>query len=314
MQTKLLVVIISYGLLLLTNSAQARILPEPQQISSHTWAWIGPYGPPSKTNQGFRMNMGFVVGKNAIAIIDSGYTPAMAKEMLQQIKDFTPKPIKYVINTNSQPDRYFGNDVFRQAGAIIITAQASAVRMQENGAQFAASIATTLHSAKNSIPVPAPPTQLIDAGKSLALDLGEVQLMIHDMGHTHTRGSLVVDVQPDSTVFAGDVLYGGRLLAVLPDSHVKSWLAAYQRLRQLNAALLIPGHGQAGPLANFDHATQAYLTALKTHMDKAVHDGVEINRAIDSFDDTAWQSLANYKELSHRNAYNAYLQSQEDGF
>ena len=62
------------GLLLSTAATAADPpLPAPVQVSDHTWAWIGPYGPPSKENRGFRMNLGFVVGNEAVAVIDTGY-------------------------------------------------------------------------------------------------------------------------------------------------------------------------------------------------------------------------------------------------
>ena len=51
----------------------ANWLPKPAKVSTHTWVWVGPYEGPSQANHGYRMNMGFVKGKNAVAVIDSGY-------------------------------------------------------------------------------------------------------------------------------------------------------------------------------------------------------------------------------------------------
>lgn len=84
-------------------------LPKPEPVSEHAWAWIGPYGPPTAENQGFRMNLGFVVGTDAVAVIDSGYGDAMARAMLARIATVTDRPVRYVINTNSQPHRILGN-------------------------------------------------------------------------------------------------------------------------------------------------------------------------------------------------------------
>lgn len=80
------------------------------------------------------MNLGFVAGSEAVAVIDSGYTPDMARAMLQQIRALTPLPVRYVINTNSQPHRFMGNEAFRQAGARILAATEAAERMQNEGA------------------------------------------------------------------------------------------------------------------------------------------------------------------------------------
>lgn len=300
---------------LLAIPALAGVLPEPRQVSPHAWAWIGPYEGPNRQNQGFRMNLGFVVGTQAVAVIDSGYTPAMATEMLRQIGRITPLPVRYVVNTNSQPHRYMGNGVFRQAGARIVAAREAAQRMAQDGAEQAAVIERTLDMPAGSVNVPGAPETLLEPGGQLDLDLGgSVSLHIGEVGRAHTRGSLAVEVRPDRTVFAGDVLYGGRLLAVLPDGSVRGWIAAYQRLQGLDAALFVPGHGQPGPLAEFEHPTHAYLSALKRHMDRAIEQGHDLSKAIAGFDADPWRPLANFDDLAGRNASLAYLESEAEGF
>lgn len=292
---------------------QAEVLPAPQQVSPNSRVWIGPFDAPSKANSGFRMNLGFVVGKDAVAVIDSGYSPEMAESMLRQIRKQTALPVRYVINTNSQPHRFLGNEVFRRVGARILAGREAAGRMTRDGAMFAAMAATILGSA--SQPVPAAPDQLLGEGERLVLDLGGgVTLAVQHVGTAHTKGSLIVEVLPDRSVFAGDVLYGGRLLAILPDSSVKSWIAAYEKLRALNAVLFVPGHGQPGPLADFDAPTLAYLVRIKSHMDQAVKLGTDIEQAKSGFDASAWKSLANFAELAGRNAYQAYQESEAEGF
>ncbi|MBI3188078.1 MAG: MBL fold metallo-hydrolase [Gammaproteobacteria bacterium] len=302
-------------MLFITPAFAANWLPKPAKVSEHAWAWIGPYEAPSKANHGFRMNMGFVVGKEAVAIIDSGYTPEMAREMLIQIRHITSLPVRYVINTNSQPHRYFGNDIFKTAGAGIITSLEAAARMDNEGAQFAHNIINTLGLKAGTIKPPAAPDRLLKSNESTTLALGgDVNIVVTHFGHAHTRGSLVVDVKPDQTVFAGDILYSGRLLAVLNVSNVGGWITAYEKLRTLPAKLFVPGHGPASPLAAFEHPTYAYLTALKTHMDDAVNNGVDANTAISGFDSSRWKNLANYSELAGRNASLMYLESEADSF
>lgn len=291
----------------------AGVLPAPRQVSPHAWAWIGPYGGPTRENRGFRMNLGFVVGTQAVAVIDSGYSPQMAREMLRHIRKRTPLPVRHVINTDSQPHRFLGNEVFRKAGARIVAGREAAERMARDGGMMAGAAADILGLA--TLPVPDAPDRLLGAGESIRLDLGGgVALGVRHVGTAHTRGSLIVEVSPDRIVFAGDVLYGNRLPALIPNGSVKGWLAAYEALRASNGRLFVPGHGQPGPLADFDHPTRDYLARLKRHMDEAVKKGTDIESAKTAFDAAPWKSLANFNELNGRNAYQAYQESEAEGF
>lgn len=288
------------------------ILPAPQKISSHVYAWIGPYEGPNKTNQGFRMNMAFVVGKNAVAVIDTGYTPAMAREMLAHINKITHKPIKYAINTNSQPHRFMGNKVFKQAGASLVSHTLEAKRMKTMSGVFMTGIESALALPKDSIGFPTLPDVLID--KMKVLNLGGVSLKIRTHGQSHTPASLVVEIPEDKVVYAGDILYRSRLLAVLPDSGVKNWIATYKQLKVYGDSLLIPGHGKPARLTAFDFPTLSYLEMLHKHMTVAVENGVDMDASIKSLDQSRYEKLVNFKQLAGRNASWAYLEAEKASF
>ena len=289
-------------------------LPKPIRVSPNTWVWVGPYEAPSQANRGYRMNLGFVTGKQSVAVIDSGYSPDMAEAMLQRIREITSLPVRFVINTNSQPHRFMGNDVFRKIGAEIIASREAATRMENEGAGFAATVTRTLGLKDGNLVAPQLPGRLVEKGQSISLDLGGVSLQVTHFGRAHTRGTLVVEVAPDQTVFAGDILYSGRLLSVLPDSHITQWMSAYDGLRGLKAKRFVPGHGMVAPLSAFEQPTYRYLGALKSHMDQAVKDGSDATTTIASFNAAAWNKLANFDELAGRNASLAYLEAEADGF
>ena len=292
--------------------ADTKILPPPEKLSEHVYAWIGPLEGPSKENNGYRMNMAFVVGTNAVAVIDTGYTEAIAREMLIHIKAITDKSVKYAINSNSQPHRFMGNTIFSEAGATIIAHKNSAERMAAQSGNFAGAIERILELPKNSVKLPKAPDQVID--KKTQLDLGGVTLKINNYGAAHTPASLVIEVPEDKIVFAGDILYSGRLLAVLSDSNVKSWITVYDQLKQHGDVTFIPGHGNPAPLKDFNFPTYQYLNMLLTHMDKMVDEGVDLQDAINRLDQSAYSRLVNFEEVAGRNASWAYLEREQAAF
>jgi glyoxylase-like metal-dependent hydrolase (beta-lactamase superfamily II) len=293
--------------------AEDWILPKPTQISEHVWAWIGPYGGPSKDNNGYRMNLAFVVGKDAVAVLDSGYGPAMANDMLRHIRLITDRPVRYVVNSNSQPHRFMGNGPFQAQGAILVAGKGALPRMQASGDAYARTIESTLELPDGSITAPPAPDKLVE--DSLTLDLGGVSLEVVAVGQAHTPGSLIVHVPQDQLVYAGDVLYRGRLLALVSEvSDLEGWLQAWERLEQYPDARFLPGHGEPGPLSAFTHGNRDYLRALLEHMQQAVDAGTDMQAAINAFDSTPWQSLADFEDLAGRNAHEAYRQREAAAF
>ncbi len=293
-------------------SPTTKILPAPKKLSEHVYAWIGPLEGPSKENNGYRMNLAFVVGNKAVAVIDTGYTEAIAKEMLIHIRAITNKPVKYAINTNSLPHRVMGNPVFRQAGATIIAHTKSAERMAAQSGNYASAIERILELPKDSVNLPKAPDQMIN--KETQLDLGGMTIKLRSYGASHTPSSLAVEIPADKIVYAGDILYAQRLLAVLPDSNTKSWLSVFDQLKQYGDATFIPGHGQPGPLKDFDFPTRSYLNLLLTHMDKMVDQGVDVQDAINKLDQSRYSKLTNFELLAGRNASWAYLEREQAAF
>ena len=134
------------------------------------------------------------------------------------------------------------------------------------------------------------------------------------VGAAHTAGSTIVEGVEDKVIYAGDVLYGGRLLAILPVSRVDEWITAFDKLRVFDDGIFIPGHGEPDKLGEFDDSTYKYPTALKTHMKKTIEQGVELQQAIGSLDQSAWQDLADFDALAGRNAHQTFLEREVAAF
>ena len=294
------------------SAAETPILPPPTRVSPHLYVWTGPHEAPNQQNQGFRMNMGFVVGRDAVAVIETGYHEPMAREMLAHIAKITKLPVKYVINTNSQADRFLGNEHFRRQGASIIASAAEAKRMAAMGGIFAQTIESALGLKPGGILIPNPPDRILEGDGEI--DLGGLKLNLRQFGAAHTPGPLVVHIPKDKVVYGGDILYSERLPAVIDGGNVKSWIAVFDKLRGFGKVTFVPGHGKPAPLAAFEFPTRAYLSLLNKHMRRAMEQGMDQQDAIKTLDQSAFAKLENYSELAKRNASFAYLEAEVDSF
>jgi len=288
------------------------ILPAPKKLAAHSYAWIGPLPGPNFENKGYRMNLGFVVGNKGIVVIDTGYTEAMAKEMLNHIRKISNAPIIAAVNTNSQPHRFFGNSVFKKAGAKIISTVKETQRMQNSASQYRGAIERILKLKEGSIPQPVFPDTVI--AKPMDIDLGDVRVRIVSHGGSHTPDSLIVHVSKDKLVYSGDILYRERMPTILPDSNVKQWIDSFNKLKNYGKVTFVPGHGQPGPLKNFEFSTLNYMQLLHNHMTKSLDEGLEAQDAINSLNQSAYSKLVLFDQVAGRNASWAFLEAEKAAF
>jgi glyoxylase-like metal-dependent hydrolase (beta-lactamase superfamily II) len=281
-----------------------------EQVAENVYAHIGDIGARSVANEGLNANLGLVVTTAGAVLIDSGATYRSARSIHAAIRRITAQPVRWVINTGGQDHRWLGNSYFEAQGAELIAHAAAERDMRSRGGDQLAALRTLLDAAAEGT-VPTFPKRLLQ-GPDTRLELGGTVFEFRHRGGGHTPGDMTVWLPQAKVAFAGDIVYVDRMLAVLPVSSTRAWLEAFAALEQLAPRRIVPGHGQLTDLAIARSQTYAYLQALRSHMQRAVEQGVDISDAVRSFDARPFLHMVNAAELNPANANRTYLEVERE--
>jgi glyoxylase-like metal-dependent hydrolase (beta-lactamase superfamily II) len=224
-------------------------------------------------------NAGLISDGDATLLVDTLYDVALTEQMLKAMRSAVPaaKRIGTVVNTHANGDHCWGNQVV--ADAEIISSRASAAEMLELKPGLMRTLVTAsdrisklppaLRAAlsllgKLGIPKLGP---LADTGEfvqdcfgafefgdikltlptrtfegKLTLHVGDKVVELIQVGPAHTKGDLIVWLPKERVVYTGDILFIG-MHPIVWEGPISNWIAACDRLLELDAEVIVPGHG-----------------------------------------------------------------------
>ena len=273
-------------------------------VAPGAFAHFGQIALATPADRGDIANLGVVVGREAVAVIDTGGSPAVGRALRDAVAALTGLPVRYVINTHVHPDHLFGNAAFADTGAVFVGHHRLSPALAARGAYY-------LHSYRDQIGAEAiagvrliPPTLAVEGETTLDLG-GRALRLIAAAPAAHSDCDLVVLDAASGTLFTGDLLFV-RHVPVL-DGSLPGWLSLLPVLAALPAVQAVPGHGpRAVPWPAALEDERRYLATLAADTRRLIAAGVPLAAAVPRIEQSERGRWALFDAYTPRNATAAY--------
>ncbi len=298
-------------LALAAGSAQCgSVEPLPvREVAPGVFAHAGAIALMSEANAGDIANIGFVIGENGVAVVDTGGSVEVGRRLLAAIRARTAKPILYVVNTHEHPDHVFGDAAFEGSGAAFVGHRNLPRALAARGPFYLKAFRKIIGDRLVDEVRIVPPTLTVE--NRLTLDLGGRSLELRAWPPAHTDCDLTVFDPATRTLFAGDLAFVGHLPVV--DGSLKGWLANFDALAAVPAERVIPGHGPlALPWPEALQNERAYLSGLANDVKGFIARGDPVDSAAKAAGQSLRDSWMLFDAYNARNATAAYAEYEWD--
>ena len=241
-------------------------------------------------------NAGLVTAGGTSLLIDTLYDLRLTQEMLEAMAPVTADhPIDTAMNTHANPDHCFGNELLPRSTEIY-SSQATADEMGELSPQHLQAIkeAKAPPDVRAFVEAAFGPFEVRDVtvrlpsqtfSGRLDLAVGDRTVSLLELGPAHTTGDTIVHVPDADLVFTGDLLFSEGSPIVWAD--YDNWIAACDRILELDAAVLVPGHGPVTDASGL-RDLRRYLVYVREEARKRFDTGIDEAQAADDIDLSAF--------------------------
>lgn len=252
-------------------------------------------------------NTTVVIGERDVLVVDSCYLPSSAQRDIAQIRAWTDRPVKYLVNTHWHYDHTMGNGAYRDAfPGIAIVAHAETKKQiagynrqwfanfPERGARFR----RLIDAGKDEAGKPLSPSAIAElqtgiAGitpvwaelrplaarrdlapdvsfrDELAIDLGGREVRVLHLGRGNTAGDVVVHLADEKLLIAGDLV--DHPVPYLGGGYPVELVATLENIARLAPETIVPGHGNLIRGSAYLELVTALVRTVVALVDEEIH-------------------------------------------
>ncbi|MGR9108252.1 MAG: quinoprotein relay system zinc metallohydrolase 2 [Gammaproteobacteria bacterium] len=249
-------------------------------------------------------NIGFIVGEKCVAVIDTGGSLKIGRELRSALRRISEKPICYVINTHVHFDHVLGNAAFLDDRAVFVGHRNLRAAIDNNRSFFLDSFARELAGARDPNRIKGPDL-LVEQSKILDLGKRRIELTAHPTAHTDSDLS-VFDLNT-KTLWVADLLFVQHIPAI--NGSLNGWIQESEKLLSRDVRKMIPGHG---PVPDDWHAPLKaqlrYLKKLRSEIRAIIRKGGFLEEALDAVGRSEKDRWLLFGEYHKRNITRAFAE------
>jgi glyoxylase-like metal-dependent hydrolase (beta-lactamase superfamily II) len=251
-------------------------------------------------------NTTVIIGEKSVLVVDSCLLPSTTRQDIDQIRQWTSKPVTYLLNTHWHFDHTLGNAAYAAAFPLVqIIAQTAT---QKTIADFNPGAVTrypsraerfkkVLDSGKNPDGTPLTAADRLDYERSLTglgpvvaefknvaqlvpnvsfdheldIDLGNRLVEIKHLGRGNTAGDTLVYLPKEKILVTGDLL--DHPVPYMFGGFPVDFVNTLRAMSQLDAETIVPGHGDVLHDKSYIQQTMELMLAVNQEVEKEINDG-----------------------------------------
>ncbi len=277
----------------------------PRKVAPGIYVRQGVHELMTADNGGHIANLGWVVGEEAVAVVDTGSSLMEGRALRAAIRAVTDLPIRYVVATHVHPDHLFGHAAFLEDEPTFIGHRKLPAALDQRGSFYLDNLMESLGELAEGTEVVMPDLLVEDV---LDIDLGNRRLTLQAHATAHTDNDLTVLDQTSGTLFAGDLLFMERCPVI--DGSLLGWVNVIDDIDEIGAKTVVPGHGPAhASLPGAFEAQTRYLATVRDSVRAFIADNGLIEDAVRALPlENEKQQWALFDDTHGRNISAAYAE------
>ena len=222
-------------------------------------------------------NAAIILTQEGVVLIDSGHNPPDSHAILKAVKQLTPQPVRYLINTEPHGDHTTGHFVFSPPAVIVAHEGATDSMKKAYNPKRNEKLMTDYPDMRESFQGFKMITPHIEYRDKMTLHVGERTLELYYLKNVHSESDTAIWLPKERVLFSAAVAGVKRFSNLRSFVSIPDMLSSMKMMKALNPEIVVPGHGAPGTVKIFEE-TERYYELLLDRVGKMAREGRSLDQ------------------------------------